>query len=83
MLQTHDKTLPFTVNQQANVEKDLIEVALVTGQKLYLSPGSARVLACDLIQAAYQAEMHNQQRTTGTARTDKPASQPLSVVAAA
>lgn len=83
MPQTNDKTQPFTVNQQAHSEKDLIEVGLVTGQKLYLSPSTARMLACDLIQAAYQAEMHNTQRTTGTAQKAQTPSHSLSVVAAA
>ena len=82
MLQTIEQTLPISVGQQANAEKDLIEVALVTGQKLYLSSSAARMLACDLIQAAYQAEIHNQRRVDNAAQKGKAAS-PLSVVAAA
>lgn len=80
---TNEKPLPFTVNRQANTEKDLIEVGLITGQKLYMSPGTARMLACDLIQAAYQAEMQNQQRAIGPTPKDKTATPPLSIVATA
>lgn len=79
MTQTTETLLPITVSQQKNVEKDLIEISLITGQKLYLNPGAARMLACDLIQAAYQAEIHNQRRDP---RQAKP-STPLSVVAVA
>lgn len=62
MAQTTENTLPITVSQQSHAERNLIEIGLVTGQKLYLNPGAARLLACDLIQAAYQAETRNQHR---------------------
>lgn len=82
MMQTTEHQSPITVSQQKNVEKDLIEIGLVTGQKLYLNPAAARMLACDLIQAAYQAEIHNQRRGDSASLQAKP-SNPLSVVAAA
>lgn len=81
MQQTVENTLPISVSRQTGEEKGSIEITLVTGQKLFLSAGAARMLACDLIQAAYQAETRNQRRADDTSQNG--AATALSIVAAA